>query len=121
MKETAVGSSRQFLRAPTATLDELEIHVTTLNPGQTSHAPHQHANEELLIMKEGTVEALVNGERKRVEHGLGDLPGHQPAARHQERRHRAGHLPRRQLELAGDAGEETPAVAQGFGPAVLKR
>jgi len=69
VKETAVGSSRQFLRAPTATLDELEIHVTTLKPGQTSHAPHQHANEELLIMKEGTVEALVNGEWKKVDTG----------------------------------------------------
>jgi quercetin dioxygenase-like cupin family protein len=69
VRNTAVGSSRQFLRAPTATLDELEIHVTTLNPGQTSHAPHQHANEELLIVKEGTVEALVNGELKRVGTG----------------------------------------------------
>ena len=69
VKPTNVGSSRQFLRAPTATLDELEIHVTTLNPGQTSHAPHQHPNEELLIVKEGTVEALVNGEQKRVGTG----------------------------------------------------
>ncbi len=69
VKETAVGSTRQFLRAPTATLDELEIHVTTLNPGQTSHAPHQHPNEELLIVKEGTVEALVNGEQKRLGTG----------------------------------------------------
>jgi len=69
VKETAVGSTRQFLRAPTATLDELEIHVTTLNPGQTSHAPHQHPNEELLIVKEGTVEALVNGELKKVGTG----------------------------------------------------
>jgi XRE family transcriptional regulator, regulator of sulfur utilization len=69
VKETPVGSSRQFLRAPTATLDELEIHVTTLKPGQTSHAPHQHPNEELLIVKEGTVEALVNGELKTVGTG----------------------------------------------------
>ena len=30
VKETAVGSSRQVVRAPTATLDELDIHVTTL-------------------------------------------------------------------------------------------
>ena len=69
VKQTNVGSTRQFLRTPTATLDELEIHVTTLNPGQTSHAPHQHPNEELLIIKEGTVEALVNGELKTVGTG----------------------------------------------------
>jgi len=60
-KETNVGAVRQFFKGPTATLDELELHVTTLNPGATSHAPHQHPNEELVIVKEGTVEALVNG------------------------------------------------------------
>jgi quercetin dioxygenase-like cupin family protein len=68
-KATPVGTLRQFLRAPTATLDELELHVTTLNAGQTSHAPHQHANEELVIVKEGTVEALVLGEWKRLGPG----------------------------------------------------
>ncbi len=68
-KPTNVGSVRQLLRAPTATLDELELHVTTLNPGQTSHAPHVHPNEELVIVKEGTVEALVRGEWKRLGPG----------------------------------------------------
>jgi XRE family transcriptional regulator, regulator of sulfur utilization len=68
-KPTNVGAVRQFFRAPTATLDELELHVTTLNPGQTSHAPHVHANEELVIVKEGAVEALVNGEWKKLGPG----------------------------------------------------
>jgi quercetin dioxygenase-like cupin family protein len=58
---TGVGQYRQFLRAPTATLDELEVHVTTLNPGQTSHAPHQHPNEELVILAAGKLEAMSNG------------------------------------------------------------
>jgi len=68
-RETAYGSVRQFLRAPTVTLDELELHVTTLNPGQTSHAPHRHPNEELIIVREGTVETLSLGEWKRVGPG----------------------------------------------------
>lgn len=68
-KNTEVGSVRQFFRAPTATLDELECHVTTLNPGLASHAPHKHPNEELIIIREGTVEALVNGEMKRLGPG----------------------------------------------------
>jgi quercetin dioxygenase-like cupin family protein len=71
VREVGYGSVRQFMRAPTATLDELELHVTTLNPGQTSHAPHQHPNEELIIIKEGTVEALVHGEWKRL--GVGSV------------------------------------------------
>ena len=68
-KQTNVGSVRSFFKSPTATLDELELHVTTLNPGQASHPPHKHPNEELVIVKEGTVEALVNGEWKRVGPG----------------------------------------------------
>jgi XRE family transcriptional regulator, regulator of sulfur utilization len=68
-KETAYGTVRSLLRAPTATLDELEMHVTTLNAGLTSHAPHQHPNEELIIIREGTVEALVHGEWKRLGPG----------------------------------------------------
>ncbi|HKV39276.1 MAG TPA: cupin domain-containing protein [Blastocatellia bacterium] len=67
--KTNIGSVRQFFRAPTATLDELECHVTTLNAGEASHPPHKHPNEELVIIKEGTVEALVNGEWKRVGPG----------------------------------------------------
>jgi quercetin dioxygenase-like cupin family protein len=63
-KQTNVGAVRSFFKAPTTTLDELELHVTTLNPGKTSHPPHQHPNEELVIIKEGTVEVLVNGEWK---------------------------------------------------------
>ncbi len=66
---TAVGEVRQIVRSPTATLAELEIHITTLKPGQTSHAPHQHPNEELIIVKEGTVEALVGGEWKKLGPG----------------------------------------------------
>jgi XRE family transcriptional regulator, regulator of sulfur utilization len=67
--QTDVGTVRQFFRAPTATLDELELHVTTLNPGIASHAPHQHANEELVIIKEGTVEVLVDGRTLRAGPG----------------------------------------------------
>jgi quercetin dioxygenase-like cupin family protein len=63
------GAVRRVVQAPTPTLDELEIHITTLNPGETPHPPHKHANEELVIIKEGTVEALVNGELKRVGPG----------------------------------------------------
>jgi len=68
-KQTDVGALRQFFRSPTATLDELELHVTTLNPGVSSHPPHKHPNEELVIVKEGTVEALVNGESRRAGPG----------------------------------------------------
>jgi quercetin dioxygenase-like cupin family protein len=69
VEPTKTGSTRKVVQQPTATLDELEIHVTTLNPGETPHAPHKHPDEELLIVQQGTVESLVNGELKRVGPG----------------------------------------------------
>lgn len=68
-QQEEVRTVRQFFRAPTATLQELELHVTTLQAGTTSHAPHKHPNEELVIIKEGTVEVLVDGQLKRVGPG----------------------------------------------------
>jgi quercetin dioxygenase-like cupin family protein len=63
------GAVRRVVQSPTATLDELEIHITTLNKGETPHAPHQHPAEELIVVKEGTVESLVNGQLQRVGPG----------------------------------------------------
>ena len=61
---TGVGQYRGVMRAKTATLDELEMHVTTLNPGQISHPPHQHPNEELVIIDSGKIEATSNGKTR---------------------------------------------------------
>lgn len=68
-KPTDVGSVRSFFKDRTATLEQLEVHVTTLNPGKSPHPPHRHPNEEMIIVREGTVEALVNGDWKRVGPG----------------------------------------------------
>jgi quercetin dioxygenase-like cupin family protein len=69
VEKTKVGESRKVCQAPTATLDELECHITTLNPGETPHPPHKHPDEEIVIIKEGTVESLVNGTMRRVGPG----------------------------------------------------
>ena len=69
VEKTNVGERRDVVRLPTATLDELEMHITTLNEGQQSHPPHQHVAEELIIIKEGSLESFVNGEYRRVGPG----------------------------------------------------
>ncbi|WP_404338253.1 cupin domain-containing protein [Sphingomonas sp. MMS12-HWE2-04] len=69
VEKTQIGAIRTLVRQPTATLDELEMHVTTLNPGLSSHPPHQHPNEELVILDSGTVETLSAGARHRLGPG----------------------------------------------------
>ena len=59
--KTEVGERREVVQQPTRTLDELEMHITTLNPHTASHPPHTHPNEEMVIVKEGTLQAHVNG------------------------------------------------------------
>ena len=59
--KTEVGERREVVQQPTRTLDELEMHITTLNPRTASHPPHTHPNEEMVIVKEGTLQAHVNG------------------------------------------------------------
>jgi quercetin dioxygenase-like cupin family protein len=61
--------ARQVFKDPTATLDEMELHVSTLPAGQSPHPPHKHPDEEIVIIKEGTVEAMVGGETRRVGPG----------------------------------------------------
>lgn len=63
------GAVRQVIRTPTPTLEELEIHISTLAPGKSPHAPHQHQHEELLILKEGTLETFQSGTTRRVGAG----------------------------------------------------
>ncbi len=65
----AYGSVRKFFDGPTATLQRLECHVTTVNPGKASHLPHHHPEEEIVIIREGSVEALINGEWKHLGPG----------------------------------------------------
>ena len=57
-RPTKVGEARGVFDAPTPTLAEFECHITTLNPGESPHPPHRHPEEELMVIKEGTLEAL---------------------------------------------------------------
>lgn len=67
--KTKVGETRSLCKEPTATLDQLEMHVTTLNAGLESHPPHKHVNEELIILREGECETLSNGVWVKVSPG----------------------------------------------------
>jgi XRE family transcriptional regulator, regulator of sulfur utilization len=68
-KPTASGVKREVLKAPVATLDQLQLHVTTVGPHQKAHEPHKHPEEELIIVKEGMIDAMQNGETTRVGPG----------------------------------------------------
>ena len=64
---TPNGERRDVADNPTPTLPVFECHITTLNPGRASHEPHRHPQEELILVKEGTLEVHINGQTQRAE------------------------------------------------------
>lgn len=63
--KTKTGERRAVVDSPTPTCTNFECHVTTLNAGEVPHAAHRHPDEEIVIVKEGTMEVTINGVTKR--------------------------------------------------------
>lgn len=68
-KETKTGARRAVTDLPTSTLANFECHVTTLKAGETPHAPHRHADEEIVLLMEGKLDVTINGVTTRVTPG----------------------------------------------------
>lgn len=68
-KTTKKGGRRQVLRQPTSMVQELEMHVTTLNEGMKSHDQHTHLDEEIILVLKGEVEELIDDKPYRAEAG----------------------------------------------------
>lgn len=60
---TKTGQRRDVFDAPTPTLDRFHCHISTLNPGENTGPLHQHPQEELVILKEGTLEINIDGKK----------------------------------------------------------
>ena len=58
---TPTGERRALFDGPTAALDKLHCHISTLKVGMNSGEPRKHLQEEVIIVKEGLVEASVDG------------------------------------------------------------
>jgi len=57
----AKKKGRRFFLGATHTGFNLEMHETILGPGEISHPPHQHLNEEVIVIVEGTIEVNIAG------------------------------------------------------------
>lgn len=55
VKKTDKGQRREFFNKPTSQMVKIEMHTTALNEGLDSHAPHQHKEEEVILLIKGNV------------------------------------------------------------------
>ena len=68
-KATKTGERREVTDGPTATFANFESHITTIEAGLVPHAPHRHPDEEIVILKEGTLDVTTGGRTQRVGPG----------------------------------------------------
>ena|SRR5579883_478028 len=47
----------------------VELHMTELGPGQMPHAPHQHAHEEIVMLRRGNLDVTIEGQTTRLTPG----------------------------------------------------
>lgn len=63
------GGVRSYFDRATAMTKRFEVHVTSLNEGYPSHAPHTHPAEEIILVLEGEAEMLIGEENYKAKTG----------------------------------------------------
>jgi len=65
----SAGKAGVYFQGETAGAKTLQVGRFLLEPGATPHAPHQHVDEEVLIVSRGSGEVFCNGKTVPVKAG----------------------------------------------------
>src|SRR5260370_23500016 len=65
----AFGDLRVYFDGPTEQLAVMTAGSLRLKPGMSPHAPHQHPEEEIMVITEGSGEVSVEGKISKVTSG----------------------------------------------------
>jgi (S)-ureidoglycine aminohydrolase len=69
VNKTEKGMRRNLFDRPTALFARFEMHVTTLNKGFSSHDPHTHTPEEIILVRLGQGNMHIAGKEAPVDAG----------------------------------------------------
>jgi quercetin dioxygenase-like cupin family protein len=65
------NKQRRMFTGKTHTGFKMESHQSDIAPGEVNHPPHQHLREEMMLVREGTMELTISGKPLRL--GPGDV------------------------------------------------
>jgi len=60
------GGVRQLFDRKIVMSPRFDIHITTLNPGLSSHPPHTHKTEEIILMIDGEGEMVLGTSKQKI-------------------------------------------------------
>jgi quercetin dioxygenase-like cupin family protein len=66
---TTGNESRNVFDGRTHAGCRLDLHITTLAPGQMPHAPHRHVHDEMILIEEGTLDVEIAERTQRIGPG----------------------------------------------------
>jgi quercetin dioxygenase-like cupin family protein len=61
VKVNGENRSRDVFKGQTHSGFPIDMHETELAPGKAPHPPHHHVHEELVVLREGTLEVTISG------------------------------------------------------------
>jgi quercetin dioxygenase-like cupin family protein len=63
------GTSRQVFDGMTIRGQRITMHISELQPGQAPHPPARQPHEEVIVIRQGTLEVTLNGQTTRIGPG----------------------------------------------------
>ena len=69
VRESGQNRSRAVLNGKTRSNYGIEMHETELAPGLAPHPPHKHVHEEMMLIREGTMEVTIEGKTEKLGPG----------------------------------------------------
>jgi quercetin dioxygenase-like cupin family protein len=69
VKANGANKQRAVFKGETHTGFPVELHETELAPGEAPHPPHSHVHEEMIMIREGTMEVTISDKTSRLGPG----------------------------------------------------
>jgi quercetin dioxygenase-like cupin family protein len=69
VRANGANKQRAVFKGETHTGFPVELHETELAPGEAPHPPHNHVHEEMIMIREGTMEVTISGKSSKLGAG----------------------------------------------------